>query len=257
MTRSVATANAVAETETEMDTKGIDEALRKTLQDRKLSRSERKALGGVLSELQPDERERDLLRSRAFEIAREELATPRGKEVFDWLEDVVKVLDRPWDAAAAGDGGDKAAELAEVHFSPGTSCLDRLNQLIRSVGRSIDIAVFTITDNRITRTLLDAHRRGVKVRLVTDDDKREDRGSDVDELARAGVDVVLDNSRFHMHHKFAVFDGKVVVTGSFNWTRQATDANQENLVVTDDRQLVAAFRAEFDRLWNEFGAGAA
>lgn len=41
-----------------------------------------------------------------------------------------------------------------------------------------------------------------------------------------------------MHHKFAVIDGRLLVNGSFNWTRQAVLYNQENCVVTDNAQLV-------------------
>jgi phosphatidylserine/phosphatidylglycerophosphate/cardiolipin synthase-like enzyme len=56
-----------------------------------------------------------------------------------------------------------------------------------------------------------------------------------------------------MHHKFAIFDQRLLVTGSYNWTRSAAERNRENLAVTDDRRLVAAFREEFERLWRDFG----
>jgi phosphatidylserine/phosphatidylglycerophosphate/cardiolipin synthase-like enzyme len=56
----------------------------------------------------------------------------------------------------------------------------------------------------------------------------------------------------HMHHKFAVFDAARLLNGSYNWTRGAADTNYENLVDTADPRLVAAFAAEFERLWNRF-----
>lgn len=49
---------------------------------------------------------------------------------------------------------------------------------------------------------------------------------------------VLTGPQAHMHHKFAVIDGRLLVNGSFNWTRQAVLYNQENCVVTDNPQLV-------------------
>ena len=55
-----------------------------------------------------------------------------------------------------------------------------------------------------------------------------------------------------MHHKFTVFDGATLVTGSYNWTRSAANANQENIVVTADRALVDAFEAQFEKLWRQF-----
>lgn len=52
-----------------------------------------------------------------------------------------------------------------------------------------------------------------------------------------------------MHHKFAIFDGEILVNGSYNWTRSANDFNAENILVTGDPDLVAAFQREFDALW--------
>jgi len=64
-----------------------------------------------------------------------------------------------------------------------------------------------------------------------------------------GIPVVMDNATSHMHHKFVVVDGKVLLTGSFNWTRSASEQNQENVLITSDPRLVAPFATEFDRLW--------
>jgi mitochondrial cardiolipin hydrolase len=72
-------------------------------------------------------------------------------------------------------------------------------------------------------------------------------------MARHGIPVRFDSSPAHMHHKFVVVDNQTLATGSFNWTRSATEENQENYVVTDDPLLVDAFLHEFERLWNLFG----
>jgi phosphatidylserine/phosphatidylglycerophosphate/cardiolipin synthase-like enzyme len=55
-----------------------------------------------------------------------------------------------------------------------------------------------------------------------------------------------------MHHKFAVFDGLYLVTGSYNWTRSAATHNEENIVVSSDPRLVADFKRTFDSLWTRF-----
>ncbi len=55
-----------------------------------------------------------------------------------------------------------------------------------------------------------------------------------------------------MHHKFALFDGARLMTGSYNWTRSAAQHNHENLVVSDDHELVGAFGKTFERLWASF-----
>ena len=86
---------------------------------------------------------------------------------------------------------------------------------------------------------------------MTDSDKITDPGADAIDLSEAGVDVRIDNCPCHLHHKFAVVDGKTLITGSFNWTRSAAEENYENLLVTDDPLLVEAYREEFERLSGE------
>ncbi len=143
----------------------------------------------------------------------------------------------------------------DVYFSPGDECLLAIRRALDSAERSIDACVFTITDDRIAHGLLEAHRRGVTVRIITDNDKSHDEGSDVRRLERGGIPVREDRSEFHMHHKFAVIDGKVALTGSYNWTRGAAHKNEENLVVSNDPRLVGPFEREFRELWKRLEAG--
>jgi phosphatidylserine/phosphatidylglycerophosphate/cardiolipin synthase-like enzyme len=89
---------------------------------------------------------------------------------------------------------------------------------------------------------------------VTDDDKSYDRGSDIARFEKAGIPVKTDNSPAHMHHKFALFDRKLLLTGSYNWTRSAANHNHENVIVSSDPRLIAPFRTMFDRLWAELGS---
>jgi phosphatidylserine/phosphatidylglycerophosphate/cardiolipin synthase-like enzyme len=92
----------------------------------------------------------------------------------------------------------------------------------------------------------------VAVRIITDNDKAFDRGSDVERLARSGIDVCVDRTSHHMHHKFAIFDRKRLLTGSYNWTRSAASSNEENFIIVDNPRLRSSFQDEFDRLWKEF-----
>lgn len=140
-----------------------------------------------------------------------------------------------------------------VHFSPGEACLGEILDCLRDAERTIDICVFTITDDRIARAIVEAHRRKVRVRIITDNDKANDEGSDIWNLERAGIDVRVDRSEFHMHHKFATFDGHSTLTGSYNWTRGAARNNEENLIVSSDPRLVGAFSKEFEALWKHLG----
>jgi phosphatidylserine/phosphatidylglycerophosphate/cardiolipin synthase-like enzyme len=143
--------------------------------------------------------------------------------------------------------------LAEVWWSPGDDCLEAIYRRIDDADRRIDVCVFTITDDRLAQALLAAHRRGVAIRVITDNDKAEDEGSDVHRLHRAGLEVRVDRTEYHMHHKFAVFDGRYALTGSYNWTRGAARNNEEHIVVTDDPRLVEPLASGFERLWRSLG----
>jgi len=228
-----------------VELKDIDNILRTTLEDLRLSRGERRALGELLGELGPDDAETAYLCNRAFEIARE---ATRGRDnllVLDWLEQVAKIL-------RVVGGLPETAVRAEARFTPDDNCPAKIADLFAAARRTADACVFTITDDRISRAILHAHRRGVAVRIITDGEKALDPGSDIEAFRHAGIAVRTDRSEYHMHHKFAVFDDERVLTGSYNWTRTAALHNQENFVVTDDPRLVGAFRRAFEALWRRF-----
>lgn len=62
----------------------------------------------------------------------------------------------------------------------------------------------------------------------------------------------MDLETFERQFTATLADRRLLVTGSYNWTRSAAERNRENLAVTDDWRLVAAFGEEFERLWTEF-----
>lgn len=219
----------------------IDAQLARSLADRRLSRGERQALVELIPDLNP-EADREAIRRRAFEIAAAALKQVEDRPVLAWLEDVVKALREPGQGAAH-------QAVAESYFSPGDDCPRTIGRLLKNARKSVDVCVFTITDDRLADEIVEAHRRGVSLRIITDDAKSEDLGSDVNRFERAGITVRVDRSPFHMHHKFALFDGTTLLTGSYNWTRGAARDNEENLIVTDEPRLISSFTATFDDLW--------
>lgn len=122
--------------------------------------------------------------------------------------------------------------------------------MIASTRKTLDICVFTITDDRLTIAVMDAHRRGVQVRIITDNDKAADLGSDADRLRDCGVRLRIDRTQYHMHHKFAIFDRSLLLNGSYNWTRGAAEQNEENFLVLSHRPLITRYQEQFDALWD-------
>jgi cardiolipin hydrolase len=113
----------------------------------------------------------------------------------------------------------------------------------------VDICVYTISDDQLSREILACHLRGIRVRVITDNEKQFDLGSDIESLRSQGVPLRIDSGPHHMHHKFALLDGRWLLNGSFNWTRSATTGNEENLLVIDHPGLFADYRRVFEQLW--------
>jgi mitochondrial cardiolipin hydrolase len=223
----------------------LEDFLHRTIADRQLSGGEKSAFAEWLANNAQTEQERGVVRHTVFEMARSVSASLDTAQLLEWLEETIKVV-LPISPAKPNS---VVGEAAQAFFSPGLACLEQLVHRFTTVRKSIDICVFTITDDRITRAILDAHRRHVTIRIITDNDKAFDLGSDAQQLKGAGIPVKIDGTPEHMHHKFAIFDGARLINGSYNWTRTAADLNAENIIDTGDPELVKAFADEFQRLW--------
>jgi len=225
----------------------LEAILDATLLDGKLSRDEEKVMRSVVEAIDDDRQALAFLRNLAFRKAMGLIEEAPAKTI-NWLQRVDKIIDN----ATRNQAPATTAGPIRCAFSPGEDGRGLIQQEIRDAKSSLDICVFTITDDRITDRVIDAHRQGITVRIITDNDKQHDTGSDIARLRGAGIEVRQDPDDDHMHHKFAVIDRKRLITGSYNWTRGAT-YNHENVLVLSDKDTLARFGKEFDRLWDSFG----
>jgi len=111
------------------------------------------------------------------------------------------------------------------------------------------VAIYTLSDDRISRSLMTMHEQGIKIRVFTEEKNMNDLGSDIQQLANVGIPTKVDSTDFLMHLKVAIIDRTCVLSGSFNWTRSASEGNTENVICTSDRALVAAFVKQFEQMW--------
>ncbi|XP_015497883.1 mitochondrial cardiolipin hydrolase, partial [Parus major] len=134
----------------------------------------------------------------------------------------------------------------------GDTALSRLVRRLLSARRSLDLCVFAFSCPQLARTVQVLHHRGVRVRLVTDAQYMGMHGSQIGRLRHAGIQVRHDQHSGYMHHKFAIVDRRMLITGSLNWTTQAIQSNRENVLVVEDAEYVKAFQDEFERIWEEY-----
>ncbi len=186
-----------------------------------------------------DNPERRALRDRLFNVAREIQSKDERSDALNWLQQCFMKID------------EHSFRFHQVYFSPGYDILDNLKDLIQVSTKSIDICVFSLTDHRLAKVVVEAQNRGVKVRIISDDLKTKDRGSKIEWLKENGIEIKIDQSMAHMHNKFGIVDRRIAFTGSFNWTKSATRANNENLLVTSNHSIVEQFSEEFEQLWKE------
>ncbi|HOT90317.1 MAG TPA: phospholipase D-like domain-containing protein [Anaerolineae bacterium] len=124
---------------------------------------------------------------------------------------------------------------------------EKLVAAIDGAQKSIDVAVFEIDLANVTEALIRAHKRGVKVRVVTDSDYAGELGPE--RLLAAQIHVVFDDSQPFMHDKFVIIDGKQVWTGSWNLTDNDTYRNNNNVVVVNSKLLAENYTTEFEEMY--------
>lgn len=122
----------------------------------------------------------------------------------------------------------------------------------------VQIAVYTLTDTTIAAALIDLHRKGIGVEIITDRNCTETPYSKINDLAAAGIPIYIfphyksKNFAALMHDKFIVFSrcalsgGPLLWTGSFNFTKSATSTNQENVVLIETPAIIAQFQRQFE-----------
>ncbi len=226
-----------------MNNSELEQLLVDSLSDFKLDKVEKFQLKQLAESLAEDQL--NFVRNKSFELCRPHVNSGDETAVraLIWLQRVIKSIQ---------PDVEKPVIASSAFFSPGDDCKNKIISLLQQARKEVDICVFTISDNDITRSILDASGRGVKVTIISDNDKANDRGSDIDLMSENGINVLLDDSPYHMHHKFALFDKRILLNGSFNWTRSASQVNEENILVTMDQQLVSTYIKQFELLKTKF-----
>jgi phosphatidylserine/phosphatidylglycerophosphate/cardiolipin synthase-like enzyme len=143
----------------------------------------------------------------------------------------------------------------ETVFTRAGSAAAGIERMLQTTAASVDAALYRLNHPRLVQALADVAARGVRVRLVLDGGKFEQTRATRELLATSRFPFRLLSGRqgagSKMHHKFAVLDGQIVLTGSYNWTVESEDENYENLIVLRGAPAAEAYAREFEALWAE------
>jgi cardiolipin synthase A/B len=169
------------------------------------------------------------------------------------VDRLVRIFEQDW-SLAGGRPSPLVAVAGDVaQTAPGAEIRSMLQKALGDAVRQVLAEVYTLTDPEVIARLVDAHRRGVTVRVLLDPNQAYNlHGYAV--LRAGGVEV-----RWYpvppgtlLHAKIGLFDGKLVL-GSANWTRSGLDVNHELDIETADPVAVAAYAARFAADWARSG----
>lgn len=128
-----------------------------------------------------------------------------------------------------------------VCFSPHGNCTATIVKTLSTAKHEILVQAYSFTSAPIAKALLDAHKRGVRVKVILDKSQRSEKYSPVDFLANNGIPTWIDAAHAIAHNKVMVIDQATVITGSFNFTKAAEEKNAENLLVIKSDKLAAEY----------------
>jgi len=138
----------------------------------------------------------------------------------------------------------------ETYFSPEDGVEEKLVSLIGSARQRILFLMYSFTSDTLAEAIISRAESGVAARGVMDAEQAvSNRGSEYDRLRAAGVDVRLDGSQGQMHHKALIIDGNIVVTGSYNFSKNAATRNDENVLIIHDQEVAAEYQKEFEEIY--------
>jgi len=133
---------------------------------------------------------------------------------------------------------------------------EALESLLTKARRSIDVAMYRFNNPKLAGALAGALERGIRIRLVLDRNKYEESASTRALFSSSKIPFRVRYGRngpgSKMHHKFAIIDAEVLVTGSYNWTLESEEQNRENLLILlHNSEQLKIYQQEFEILWAE------
>ena len=134
----------------------------------------------------------------------------------------------------------------QVYFSPRGGCTDAVVSAITQAKAEILVQAYSFTSAPIAKALVDAHKRGVQVKIILDRSQRKERYSSADFTAHAGIPTYIDAAHSIAHNKVMVIDKVVVITGSFNFTKAAEGNNAENLLVIRSKDMAKVYSGNWE-----------
>jgi len=139
----------------------------------------------------------------------------------------------------------------QVLFSAEDHAVGNLIALVNDAKVSVRFLAFSFTDYPLAQAMIDRAKAGVDVKGVFETFGSTGTGSELKTFWCAGVPARQDGNGSFLHDKIIIIDNSIVVTGSLNYSSNADESNEENVVIVDNAEIAALYLQEFDKLWNQ------
>lgn len=139
----------------------------------------------------------------------------------------------------------------QITFAPENNVLLAITNAVKGAQSSVRFLAFSFTEDSVAAALEERAAAGLSIQGIFERVGSETQYSELTPLFCAGIPVRQDGNRFILHHKVFIIDDSLVLTGSFNFSANATQSNDENLLFINDPVLAAQYIAEFNRRWAE------
>ena len=146
-------------------------------------------------------------------------------------------------SACQARAASQTQQTITVFFSPNGGCTEAVVKELDAAKSTVLVQAYSFTSAPIAKALVDAHKRGVKIEVILDKSQRSEKYSAADFLVNAGIPTRIDAAHSIAHNKVIVVDGQTIITGSFNFSKQAETGNAENLLVIRDKALAEQYTA--------------
>lgn len=134
-----------------------------------------------------------------------------------------------------------------VYFTPGDSAEMAIVDQLLKARETILVQAYSFTNPAIATALADARNRGVNVVILLDKSHRTQRYSAADFTSNAGIQTLIDDRHAIAHNKIMIIDGRVVITGSYNFTKAAEKSNAENLVIIESGSVAEKYHNNWQK----------
>ena len=114
---------------------------------------------------------------------------------------------------------------------------DKIVELIANSKDTIKISMYNFSYKKFAKELVEASKKGVKIQVILDEKKVEEDDEIYKYLKKNDIEIIISKKK--LHTKIAIFDNKIALIGSLNWTKESFEENYESLLMSNNKEIIA------------------